>query len=112
MDTLADFPILATRVSGQPLVYLDNAATTQKPFPVLNVIQGYYEKVNANIHRGAHYLSRVATEEHEQARQSVADFLGAESAREIVFTSGCTAGINLVSQVLALSGMVAQGMRF
>lgn len=109
MDTPDDFPILATRIGKQPLVYLDNAATTQKPLPVLQAEQGFYEKANANIHRGAHYLSRLATEEHEQARHTVAEFLGAASDKEIIFTSGCTAGINLVAQVLALSGMVQKG---
>jgi len=109
MDTPASFPILATQVGKRPLVYLDNAATTQKPLAVLQAMQDYYGRVNANIHRGAHYLSRLATEEHEQARHIAAEFLGAASDREIVFTSGCTAGINLVAQVLALSGRVKEG---
>lgn len=95
-----DFPILDTQVGKKPLVYLDNAATTQKPQSVLQAIRRYYESLNANIHRGAHYLSRLATEEHEQARQTVADFLHASSAREIIFTPGCTAAINLVAQTL------------
>ncbi len=105
----SDFPILATRIGKHPLVYLDNAATTQKPAQVLRAELDYYEKVNSNIHRGAHYLSRLATEQHEQARSTVARFLHAASEREIVFTSGCTAGINLVAQVLALSGLVSAG---
>ncbi|MBQ8900397.1 MAG: aminotransferase class V-fold PLP-dependent enzyme, partial [Akkermansia sp.] len=105
----SEFPILATRIGKRPLVYLDNAATTQKPRCVLQAELDYYEKVNSNIHRGAHYLSRMATEQHEQARGTVARFLHAASEREIVFTSGCTAGINLVSQVLALSGLVSEG---
>ncbi len=105
----SEFPILATRIGKRPLVYLDNAATTQKPTCVLQAELDYYEKVNSNIHRGAHYLSRMATEQHEQARHTVANFLHAASEREIVFTSGCTAGINLVSQVLALSGLVGAG---
>lgn len=109
MDYRADFPILATRIGKRPLVYLDNAATTQKPQEVLQAEQYYYEKLNANIHRGAHYLSRLATEAHEQARSTVAQFLHAASEKEIVFTSGCTAGINLVAQTLALSGMVSAG---
>lgn len=109
MDTPASFPILATQVGKRPLVYLDNAATTQKPQAVLQAMQDYYGRVNANIHRGAHYLSRLATEEHEQARHIAAEFLGAASDREIVFTSGCTAGINLVAQTLALSGRVKEG---
>lgn len=105
----ADFPILSIRVGKRPLVYLDNAATTQKPRSVLQAELDYYEKVNSNIHRGAHYLSRLATEQHEQARATVAGFLHAASEREIVFTSGCTASINLVAQVLALSGLVKEG---
>lgn len=105
----SDFPILATRIGKHSLVYLDNAATTQKPRQVLQAELDYYEKVNSNIHRGAHYLSRLATEQHEQARATVARFLNAASEREIVFTSGCTAGINLVAQVLALSGLVSAG---
>ncbi len=109
MDFRADFPILATRVGKRPLVYLDNAATTQKPLAVLQAEQHYYEKLNSNIHRGAHYLSRLATEAHEQARTAVAQFLHAASDKEIVFTSGCTASINLVAQTLALSGMVEAG---
>ncbi len=106
---MSDFPILATRIGKHPLVYLDNAATTQKPASVLQAELDYYEKVNSNIHRGAHFLSRLATEQHEQARRTVASFLHASSEREIVFTSGCTAGINLVAQVLAISGLIAEG---
>ena len=109
MDCRADFPILATRIGKRPLVYLDNAATTQKPTAVLEAEMRYYEQLNSNIHRGAHYLSRLATEEHEQARATVAGFLNAASDKEIVFTSGCTAAINLVAQTLALSGMVQPG---
>ena len=109
MNYRADFPILNTRIGKRPLVYLDNAATTQKPECVLAEERAYYEQQNSNIHRGAHYLSRVATEEHEKARETVAGFLHAASAREIIFTSGCTAGINLVSQTLALSGLIGAG---
>ena len=109
MDCRADFPILSTRVGKRPLVYLDNAATTQKPTCVLEAERTYYEQQNSNIHRGAHYLSRVATEAHEQARETVASFLHAASPREVIFTSGCTAGINLVSQTLALSGLIGAG---
>ena len=109
MDCRADFPILSTRVGKRPLVYLDNAATTQKPTCVLEAERSYYEQQNSNIHRGAHYLSRVATEAHEQARETVASFLHAASPREVIFTSGCTAGINLVSQTLALSGLIGAG---
>lgn len=109
MDYRAEFPILNTRVGKRPLVYLDNAATTQKPTCVLNAAREYYELQNSNIHRGAHYLSRLATEKHEGARETVAAFLHAASPREVIFTSGCTAGINLVSQTLALSGLIGAG---
>lgn len=109
MDSPASYPILATRIGKNPLVYLDNAATTQKPLAILKCEQEYYEKLNSNIHRGAHYLSRLATEEHEQARSTVARFLNASSEREIVFTSGTTAGINLVAQVLALASLFSPG---
>ena len=70
-----DFPILEAKIGKRPLIYLDNAATTQKPACVLEAARRYYESQNSNIHRGAHYLSRVATEEHENARSTVADFL-------------------------------------
>ena len=109
MDCRADFPILSTRVGKRPLVYLDNAATTQKPTCVLDAARRYYEEQNSNIHRGAHYLSRLATEKHEEARETVATFLNAASSHEIIFTSGCTAGINLVAQTLALSGLIGAG---
>lgn len=109
MDSSASYPILATRVGKAPLVYLDNAATTQKPRQVLRCELEYYEKINSNIHRGAHYLSRLSTEAHEQARDTVAQFLHAASAREIVFTAGTTAGINLVAQVLSLSSLICEG---
>ncbi|MDO5449472.1 MAG: SufS family cysteine desulfurase [Akkermansia sp.] len=108
-DCRADFPLLGTTVQGRPLVYLDNAATTQKPRVVLDALQHYYTAQNANIHRGAHYLSRLATDAYEQARAGVAAFLGAASPREIVFTSGCTGSINLVAMVLSLAGLVGQG---
>ena len=109
MDYRADFPILSTMLGKRRLVYLDNAATTQKPTCVLEAGSLYYEQQNSNIHRGAHYLSRLATEEHEKARETVADFLHAASSREVIFTSGCTAGINLVAQTLALSGLIGAG---
>lgn len=109
MDCRADFPILSTKLGKRQLVYLDNAATTQKPRCVLEAELKYYEQQNSNIHRGAHYLSRLATEEHEQARETVAQFLRASSPREVIFTSGCTAGINLVAQTLALSGLIGAG---
>jgi cysteine desulfurase/selenocysteine lyase len=94
----ADFPILSTRVRGKPLVYFDNAATTQKPQAVIDALVRYYSAENANIHRGVHWLSERATTAYEGARERVARFLGAGSAREIVFTRGATEAINLVAQ--------------
>jgi cysteine desulfurase/selenocysteine lyase len=93
-----EFPILATQVNGRPLVYLDNAATTQKPRAVIDALTRYYAAENANIHRGVHYLSQIATEAYEGARAKVAWFLNAASPREIVFVRGATEGINLVAQ--------------
>ena len=96
--TRAEFPILAQEVNGHPLIYFDNAATTQKPRPVLDALQNYYEHNNANVHRGLHELSSRATEAYESARQRVALYLNAASADEIVFTRGTTESINLVAQ--------------
>jgi cysteine desulfurase/selenocysteine lyase len=93
-----EFPILASRVNGKPLVYLDNAATTQKPRAVIDALVRYYTAENANIHRGVHYLSQRATEAYEASREKVARFLNAESSREVVFVRGATEGINLVAQ--------------
>jgi cysteine desulfurase/selenocysteine lyase len=93
----AQFPILDLEVRGKPLVYLDNAATTQKPHAVLERIQKYYECENANIHRAVHFLSEVATRRTEEARVKVARFLGARDSHEVIFTRGCTEGINLVA---------------
>jgi len=93
----ADFPILDARVHGRPLVYLDNAATTQKPRIVIDTVRRYYEEINANIHRGIHALSELATQEYEQAREKVRRFLNARSTREIIFTRGTTESINLVA---------------
>jgi cysteine desulfurase/selenocysteine lyase len=93
-----DFPILRQRVHGRPLVYLDNAATSQKPQVVIDAIRRYYERDNANIHRGIHFLSEHATEEHEAARRSVQAFLNAQDASEIIFVRGATEAINLVAQ--------------
>ncbi len=109
MNHRSDFPILRTTIGKNPLVYLDNAATTQKPHCVIDAERRYYEEQNANIHRGAHYLSRLATEAHEQARACAADFLHAASPKEIIFTSGCTAGINLVAMVLGIAGRLREG---
>jgi cysteine desulfurase/selenocysteine lyase len=94
----AQFPIIQTQVHGKPLVYLDNAATTQKPQVVLDRIMEYYTGMNANIHRGVHRLSEVSTAAHDKAREIVRRFLNARSTREVIFTRGCTEGINLVAQ--------------
>lgn len=96
-----DFPILERDIYGKPLVYFDNGATTQKPQCVLDRIMRSYTSENSNIHRGVHYLSGVATEAHEAARQRVADFIGANSKDEILFTRGTTESINLVARTLA-----------
>ena len=92
-----DFPILNEQIYNRPLIYLDNAATTQKPQAVLDAIIDGYTHWNANIHRGVHHLSQVATQHHEAARQRVADFLGAQSANEIIFTKGATDSINMLA---------------
>jgi cysteine desulfurase/selenocysteine lyase len=94
----ADFPILRTKVHGHELVYLDNAATSQKPQSVIDAIVRYYQAENANIHRGVHYLSQVATEEFEAGRKTVQRFVNAADASEIIFTRGTTEAINLVAQ--------------
>ena len=93
----ADFPILTQTVHNRPLVYLDNAATTQKPWSVIQKIEEGYTKQNANVHRGVHFLSQMATEAHEAARATVQQFLGAAHAHEIIFTRGTTESINLVA---------------
>src|SRR5581483_1450065 len=92
----ADFPALGLKVRGQNLAYLDNAATTQKPAAVIEAEAAFYRTQNANVHRGVHYLSQIATELFEDARETVRRFLNAKSRREIVFTKGCTESINLV----------------
>ena len=93
----ADFPILNELVNKRPLVYLDNAATTQKPQVVLDAIVEAYSKWNANVHRGVHHLSQVATQKHEEARKIVADFIHAQSEEEIIFTKGTTDSINMLA---------------
>ncbi|MBI2061121.1 MAG: cysteine desulfurase [Nitrospirae bacterium] len=95
-----DFPILKRKVRGRPLVYLDNAATTQKPAAVIEAIRDYYSRYNANIHRGVHQLSEQATDGFEKSRELIRSFLGAGETREIVFVRGATEGINLVAQSL------------
>jgi cysteine desulfurase / selenocysteine lyase len=93
-----EFPILHQDVHGKPLVYLDNAATTQKPRAVMDALRNYYERDNANIHRGVHELSQRATAAYEEAREKARSFLNAASAKEIVFVRGTTEGINLVAR--------------
>jgi cysteine desulfurase/selenocysteine lyase len=95
-----DFPILAQEVRGRPLVYLDSAATSQKPRAVIDAIAGYYLADNSNVHRGVHLLSERATKAYEDAREKVRRFIGAAQAQEIVFVRGTTEAINLVSQTL------------
>ena len=100
-----DFPILAREVYGKPLVYLDNAATTQKPLSVLDAMRDEYLNVNANVHRGVHYLSQQATDLHEAAREKVRQFIHARKTEEIVFTRGTTEAINLVASSFCESQM-------
>lgn len=104
-----DFPILAQSVHGKPLVYLDNAATSQKPLPVLNASRDYYEKLNSNIHRGVHHLAQAATAAHEAARETVARHLNATRPEEIIFTSGTTDSVNLVASSLGRSNRLVNG---
>ena len=103
----ADFPILSREVYGKPLVYLDNAATTQKPLCVLDAMREEYLNVNANVHRGVHYLSQQATDLHEAAREKVRGFINARKIEEIVFTRGTTEAINLVASSFCESEMQA-----
>src|SRR4051812_40705022 len=93
----ADFPILSEKVNGKPLVYFDNGATTQKPQVVIDSIVDYYSRYNANIHRGVHHLSQVASKAYEDARATIQKHIGADSPNEIVFTRGTTESINLVA---------------
>jgi cysteine desulfurase/selenocysteine lyase len=97
----ADFPILERRVHDRPLVYLDSAATAQKPRAVIDAIDDYYSRINANVHRGVHLLSQEATEAYEGAREKIRAFIGAAGTEEVILTSGTTDSINLVSQAYA-----------
>lgn len=97
----SDFPILGSMVNGRPLVYLDNAATSQKPQCVIDAVNRFYREQNGNIHRGVHYLSQVATDAYDRAREKVARFIGAASPRDVVFVRGATEGINIVAHGLA-----------
>lgn len=96
-DIRSQFPILNTQVHGYPLVYFDNAATTQKPLRVIDALDGYYRTLNSNIHRGAHHLAAEATERYENVRRQVQQFINARHSHEIVFTRGTTESINLVA---------------
>lgn len=96
-DIRKEFPILTRRVHGKPLIYLDNAATTQKPQRVIDAEVRYYQETNANIHRGVHALSQEATTAYEAARQRIADFIGAGSPESVIFTRGTTESVNLVA---------------
>jgi len=98
-----DFPILSREVYGKPLIYLDNAATAQKPRVVVDALADEYYNVNANVHRGVHYLSQRATDLHEAARERVRSFIGARKTEEIIFTRGTTEGINLVADSFCAS---------
>ena len=103
MDTTAiraQFPILSREVHGHPLVYLDNAATTQKPQAVIDALSSYYSTMNANIHRGLHTLAEEATTAYEDVRKQVAEFIGASSHREVVFTRNTTESLNLLAYTL------------
>ena len=102
-----DFPILSRKVNGNPLVYFDNAATSQTPKQVVDVIVDYYSRYNANIHRGVHALSQEATDAYEQARIKIQKHFNAEKPYEIIFTSGTTHGINLVAAGFA--GLIKKG---
>src|SRR5436305_8553380 len=97
----ADFPILSREVHGKPLVYLDNAATSQKPRQVIQALVEYYESYNSNIHRGIHALAEEATERYEASRRKVARFIGADGPETIVFTRNTTESINLVAYTWA-----------
>src|SRR5262249_52809726 len=93
-----DFPVLDQQVHGKPLMYLDNAATTQKPLAVIEAIENYYRRDNSNIHRGVHALSERATADYERVRVKAQQFLNARDAKEIIFVRGTTEAINLVAQ--------------
>ncbi|MGC4130527.1 MAG: cysteine desulfurase [Bergeyella sp.] len=103
----SQFPILSERVNGKPLVYLDNAATSQKPISVLEFLGKYYTTINANVHRGIHTLSQLATEEMELSRRKVQKFINAKNDYEVIFTKGTTEGINLIAY--SLSNLIKEG---
>ena len=94
---ISDFPILNQKINKYPLVYFDNAATTQKPQVVIDTLSNYYSDFNSNIHRGVHRLSQKATDAYEKSRITVKDFINASSSKEIIFTKGTTDSINLLA---------------
>lgn len=102
----SQFPILNQQVNGKPLIYLDNAASSQKPISVLETWQKYYEEINANVHRGIHTLSQLATEEMENSRKKVQHFINAKHDYEVIFTKGTTEGINLIAYALGNSNFI------
>ncbi len=105
----SQFPILNEFVNGKPLVYLDNAATSQKPLAVMNAWEKYYTEINANVHRGIHTLSQLATEEMELSRRKIQKFINAKNDFEVIFTKGTTEGINLIAYSLGNSNMLKEG---
>ena len=106
------FPILQQQVNGKPLVYLDNAASSQKPISVLETWKKYYEEINANVHRGIHTLSQLATEEMENSRKKVQHFINAKHDYEVIFTRGTTESINLVAYALGNSNLFRSSLQY
>src|SRR4030067_3546047 len=103
----ADFPTLKRKVNDHPLIYFDNAATTQKPKQVIDAERDFYENHNANVHRAVHTLSQEATDLHEGARETIAKFIGAKESAEVVFVRGTTEAINLVAYSFGLPNLKA-----
>lgn len=102
-----EFPILSQKINGNPLVYFDNAASSQKPISVINTISDYYLKEHANIHRGVHTLSQNATTRYEEVRSKLANWIGAKSSREVIFTRGTTESINLFAATYGADNLKA-----
>ena len=107
--TRSQFPILQRKINGNPLIYLDNAATSQKPLSVIDTEKKYYEELNANVHRGIHTLSQLATEAMELSRRKIQKFINAEHDYEIIFTKGTTEGLNLLAYSLGNSNILKEG---
>ena len=97
------FPILNQKVNGNPLIYFDNSATTQKPQCVINTISNFYSQNNANIHRGVHTLSRLASELYENSRTTISQFFNIQNPQQLIFTSGTTDSLNIIAQGLSKS---------